>query len=64
MYRRRKSSLVPRDPKHIGRVAKGVVPAAEEIFVFDLQYMIYYPVKFLAVINVLCLNGSNIPFNS
>ena len=43
---------------------QGVVPAAEEIFVFDLQYMIYYPVKFLAVINVLCLNGSNIPFNS
>ena len=43
----------------------GVVSAAEEIFVFDLQYMIYYPVKFLAVINVLCLNGSNdLPFNS
>ena len=42
----------------------GVVSAAEEIFVYDLQYMIYYPVKFLAVINVLCLNGSNIPFNS
>ena len=64
MYRRRKNSLVPRDPKHIGRVTQGVVPAAEEIFVFDLQYMIYYPLKFLAVINVLCLNGSNIPFNS
>ena len=45
-------------------VTQGVVPAAEEIFVFDLQYMIYYPLKFLAVINVLCLNGSNIPFNS
>ena len=43
---------------------QGVVPAAEEIFVFDLQYMIYYPMKFLAVINVLCLNGCNIPFNS
>ena len=64
MYRRRKNSLIPRDPKHIGRVTQGVVPAAEEIFVFDLQYMIYYPLKFLAVINVLCLNGSNIPFNS
>ena len=64
MYRRRKNSLVPRDPKHIGRVTQGVVPAAEEIFVFDLQYMTYYPLKFLAVIFVLCLNGSNIPFNS
>ena len=40
------------------------ISTAEEIFVFELQHMIYYPVKFLAVINVLCLNGSNIPFNS
>ena len=40
------------------------ISAGEEIFVFELQYMIYYPVKFLAVINVLCLNGCNIPFNS
>ena len=40
------------------------ISAAEEIFVFELQYMIYYPVKFLEVINVLCLNGSNVPFNS
>ena len=64
MYRRQKKLARTTWPETHRPGGQGVVPAAEEIFVFDLQYMIYYPVKFLAVINVLCLNGSNIPFNS